>query len=308
MKELSNEHVFYTFAPTLKPAMSVAQNEVFALQTKDCFSGRLQSDADTIEAIDWNAINPATGPVAIDGVEPGDIVKISVLDIELTGKSVMTIIPGMGLIKGATKPACVLIGNENGFLDLPTENGVLPLPLELMIGVFGLAPKIGSFLTSSPGDHGGNMDCNIIQKGASVFLKAAVTGGIFGCGDVHALMGDGEVLICGAETPAKITLSASVAQEPKLPTPFVETSEVYATIVSAKTAEQAYKKAVNEMFFFLTSIAGLNQGDAARLMGLVGNLRFCQVVDSKVTLRFEFPKSCLGWFGFKGIGPEQPAL
>ncbi|MDD4323773.1 MAG: acetamidase, partial [Eubacteriales bacterium] len=59
---------------------------------------------------------------------------------------------------------------------------------------------------------------------------------------------------------------------------------------------------VDNMFDFLTSIAGLSEGDAGRLMSLVGNLKFCQVVDPEVTVRFEFPKEILTELGFKGFG------
>ncbi|NLZ93664.1 MAG: acetamidase [Firmicutes bacterium] len=302
MKSLNHDQVFYAFAPNLKPRLTVDQHEEFVLNTCDCFANQLGSDEDTLDNLDWDRINPATGPVAIEGVKPGDVVRIDIKKLELTGKSVMTTIPGAGMISGITEASTRVMGNDNGVLSVATEKGDLLLPLKPMIGVIGLAPAEGSIPTGTPGKHGGNMDCNLIGEGASLYLQAAVDGGLFGCGDAHALMGDGEVLVCGAETPARVTLAASVVDVPQLPTPFVETEELYAAIATAKTSDEALKQAVDNMFDFLTGIAGLSQGDAGRLMSLVGNLKFCQVVDPEITVRFEFPKDVLSQLGFAGIG------
>ena len=303
MKTLGHDQVFYAFEPTLKPVLTVGQNEEFSLSTLDCFANQLSSNEDTLDDLDWDRINPATGPVAIEGVKPGDLVRIYIKKIELAGKSVMTTIPGAGAISGITEASTCVMDNENGVLTVPTEKGNLQFPLKPMIGVIGLAPKEGSIPNGTPGKHGGNMDCTLIGEGVSVYLHAAVDGGLFGCGDVHALMGDGEVLVCGAETPAIVTLSADVVDVPQLPTPFLETEDLYVTIATAITSDIAFKQAVDNMFGFLTEIAGLSQGDAGRLMSLVGNLKFCQVVDPEITVRFEFPKSVLTEMGFTGINP-----
>ena len=234
MKTLGHDQVFYAFEPTLKPVLTVGQNEEFSLSTLDCFANQLSSNEDTLDDLDWDRINPATGPVAIEGVKQGDVVRIYIKKLELAGKSVMTTIPGAGVISGVTEASTCVMDNENGVLTVPTEKGSLQLPLKPMIGVIGLAPKEGSIPNGTPGKHGGNMDCTLIGEGASLYLHAAVDGGLFGCGDVHALMGDGEVLVCGAETPAIVTLSANVVDVPQLPTPFLETDELYVTIATAK--------------------------------------------------------------------------
>jgi amidase len=301
MNTLKDDQVFYAFSPELEPKMSVAQNESFVLETCDCFANQLTSNDDTLDVLDWNRINPATGPVYIEGVKPGDIVRIDIKDIELTGKSVMITMAGAGAISGITKAETTVMENADGFIHVPTAMGDLKLPHELMIGVIGLVPAEGSIPNGNPGKHGGNLDCNLNAPGASLYIEASVDGGLFGCGDVHALMGDGEVLVCGAETPARITLSTSVVDQPNLPTPFIENDDVYATVATAPTSDEAYKMAIDNMFYFLTEIAGLPDGDAGRLMSLVGDLKFCQVVDPEITIRFEFPKSVLEKLGYSGL-------
>jgi len=115
-------------------------------------------------------------------------------------------------------------------------------------------------------------------------------------------MGDGEVLVCGAETPARITFSVSVVAADELPVPFLVTDELYVAIASADSADAAMKLAIDQMFDFLNLVVGLPQGDASRLMSLVGDLKFCQVVDPLITTRFEFPKAVLAELGYAGIG------
>jgi hypothetical protein len=110
---------------------------------------------------------------------------------------------------------------------------------------------------------------------------------------MHAVMGDGEIVICGAETPGEVRLTPQVVDVPDLPTPFIENDEIVAVICSAETTDEAFKMAVHRMHDFLTKVAGLTVNDAALLMSLTGDLKFCQVVDPLLTVRFEFPKRVL---------------
>jgi amidase len=171
-------------------------------------------------------------------------------------------------------------------------------PTKPMLGVIGVAPADGTIPNSTPGEHGGNMDCTLVTTGASLYFTVGVEGALFGCGDMHAVMGDGEIVICGAETPGEVTMSAEVVSIPGLPTPFIENDEIVAVIASAETVDEAYKDAVHRMADFLSSVAGMPFNDAALLMSLTGDLKFCQVVDPLLTVRFEFPKSVLADYGF----------
>ena len=301
MKLLNSDQAFYAFRPDLVPLLSVEQNEQFCLETKDCYGNQLKSEEDTMDGMDWSVTNPATGPVYIQGVNPGDLLRISIDRLELTGNSVMATIPGCGAISGIVEPETRVMTINDGVLMIKTDKGMLDIPIKPMIGVIGVAPAKGSVSNGIPGVHGGNMDCNLIGEGSVLYLHSAVQGALFGCGDIHALMGDGEVVVCGAETPARVTLTASVIKDKGIPTPFLEDDEVYAAIATAKTLDEAYKAAIDNMFVFLTNVVGLRTGDAGRLMSLIGNLRFCQVVDPAMTVRFEFPKDILRKLGFRGI-------
>ena len=113
-------------------------------------------------------------------------------------------------------------------------------------------------------------------------------------------MGDGEIVICGAETPGEVRFSAEVVDTLKgLPTPFIRNDEVVATIFSAPTIDEAADGAIKAMSSFLTDFVKIPLNDAGMLMSLAGNLKICQIVDPEKTVRFEFPLSVLDQYDYK---------
>ena len=295
--ELTRDKAFFAFSSSLTPAVRVAQGEEVVLQTHDCFSGQLKTSADTLETLDWSITNPATGPVYIEGTRPGDLLRVDLLEVRATGPSVMVALPGVGAMgdRITAMETTVLEHTEEAVV----FKGRVKVPLKPMLGVIGVAPAQGEIPNSTPGGHGGNMDCTLVSTGASLYLTVGVEGALLGCGDMHAAMGDGEVVICGAETPGYARLRAQVVLIPGLPTPFVENDEVVAVIASAETVDEAKDVTIHRMLDFLTNVAGLPLNDAAMLMSLTGELKFCQVVDPLMTVRFEFPKCALKEYGFE---------
>ena len=287
---VTRDRVFFAFSPALKPAARVGQGEEFTLETHDCFQGQLRDEGDLIDKLDWSRVNPATGPVYIEGAEAGDILRIDILDIALAPQSIMVAIPGEGVLGDLiTRMETAVLRSDGDCLVFRGHR----VPRRPMIGVIGLAPAQGEQPNGNPGPHGGNMDCSIIGSGSSLYLTVGVRGALFGAGDLHAAMGDGEIVVCGAETEGSVRFAARVVKLPGLPTPFVETADLVATIASAVTADEAASQATHRMAAFLTDIAGIPLNEAGMLMSLAGQLRFCQIVDPLRTVRFEFPKSIL---------------
>jgi len=302
-KVLTKDKAMYAFDGTAEPVISIDQREVLTIETMDCFAEQIKCKTDTMDSFDWSRVNPATGPVYINGVKAGDIVRIDILKVEIADSSLMVCIPGAGALgKHITESERSFLKKEGNTVILETERGDVPIPINPMIGVIGMAPAGEPVPTGTPEAHGGNMDCRLVTAGSSLYFKAEVDGGLFACGDLHAVMGDGEVLICGAETSGEVTLQAEVVDAPNLPTPLLENAELYAVLASAETVDAACELANDMMMSFLTSTVGLNTNDAARLMSLVGNLAICQIVDPLMTVRFEFPKWVLDDLGFAGIG------
>ncbi|MCL2437762.1 MAG: acetamidase/formamidase family protein [Coriobacteriia bacterium] len=305
-KFLAKDKAIYSFDPNHEPVISIDQCEVLVVETMDCFAEQIKSKDDAMEAFDWSRINPATGPVYIQGVKPGDIVRIDILKIEIAESSLMACIPGAGALADHIAEAeRTFLKKEDNHIVLETERGKLDIPINPMVGVIGMTPANKSVPTGTPDAHGGNMDCRLATEGSSLYFKAEVEGGLFACGDLHAVMGDGEVLICGAETSGEVTIRAQVVDAPNLPTPLLENAGLYAVLASAETVDEACKLANDMMMSFLTKTVGLGVNDSARLMSLVGNLRICQIVDPLMTVRFEFPKWALDDLGFTHIGRTE---
>jgi amidase len=167
-----------------------------------------------------------------------------------------------------------------------------------MVGVIGTAPVEGAILNGTPGPHGGNMDCTLIAEGSTVYLPVEVPGALFGLGDLHAVMGDGEVLICGVEMAGWVRVRLDVLKGRSLPLPLVENEELVATIHSGEDLDLAAQGAIENMARLLTETVGLALNEAGMLMSAVGQLRICQVVDPLKTCRMEFPKWALERYGF----------
>ncbi len=219
------------------------------------------------------------------------------IEINVADHSTMVTVPGEGVLGGdITEMETVLLEHHNGKVIF---KGKIEIPSNPMIGVIGLAPASGRVPNGTPGPHGGNMDCTLITAGTRVYFTAGVQGALFGCGDMHAVMGDGEIVVCGAETAGEVRLKAQVVPLPGLPTPFLETDEVVATIFSAPGLDEAAIQVTRRMAQFLTDFVQMPLNDAGMLMSLVGQLKFCQVVDPEKTVRFEFPKWVLEKYGFR---------
>lgn len=296
--KISREKVFFAFSSDLPPVARVKQGEEVVMETHDCFQGQLKSETDLLDKLDWEHVNPATGPVFIEGAMPGDMLRVDLQSLEVGDQSIMVTLPGEGALGD------VIDVMETTVLKLEKDEVVfkdkIRVPVKPMIGVIGVAPASGSVPNGTPGAHGGNMDCTLVREGASLFFTVGVDGALFGAGDFHAAMGDGEVVICGAETPGEFCFKARVVNELHgLPTPFLSDAEVVATIFSAPTLDEAASGATHAMVKFLTDFVKMPVNDAGMLMSLAGSLKFCQVVDPEKTVRFEFPKAVLEQYGFR---------
>lgn len=290
MKRLSRTSAVYRMDRSTPAAMTVRPGERFIVETEDCYSGNLRTTKDRFTKEMWSTVNPATGPVAISGARPGWTLRVDILRIRTRDHAVMCVERGAGALADRIEGVQTTIHPiRRGRLEV--RKG-LTVPVRPMIGVIGCAPVKEPVPTGTPGEHGGNMDCNDIRAGTSVFLPVAVPGAMLALGDIHAVMGDGEVCICGAEVSGEVTLRTALLKAP-LPTPCVETKTQLLFIGSALKLDDCERIVLAKAHRFLTGCEKLPANDAARLMSLLGDLRVCQVVDPLKTMKFALPKSAL---------------
>ena len=270
----------YSFSREHEPVLRVTAPAQITLETKDCYGDQLRDGSGKTD-IQWDHVNPAAGPVFVEGAMPGDILKVTIDRIKTADFGVACTGDEIRIIPVV----------DNGKEAYGVFLGRFQIPLNKMIGVIGVAPAGDAINNATPGKHGGNMDTKLIGEGAVLYLPVAAEGALFGAGDVHAIMGDGEVGGTGLEIPAEVTVTLEVIKGGAPEFPLVETEGAYAFIVSDETLDEATDKGVELMHAFLkTKLTGLSDEEISILMSLVGSTEICQIVDPLKTVRFVFPK------------------
>lgn len=284
----------FAFSPDNAPAVSVNSGDEVVFETLDCFSNQIKTCEDKLESLDWNQVNPATGPVFVNGAEPGDVLEIQIVDIKVNNQGVMATGKGLGPLGGKFE------GYYTKIVKVENSKAIfndLELDIEPMVGVIGVAPKEGTINCGTPGSHGGNLDTRYIKKGARVFLPVSVKGGLLALGDLHALMGDGEVCGTGIEVAGEVRTVVRVRKNLSLKNPMVVSEGIVFTLVSSKTLDEAVKEAVGDMFEFVISRTNISPEELVMLFSIVGNTEISQVVDPLVTTRFSMPVDILERLG-----------
>ena len=227
----------FALAADAPPAARVPDGARVELETADCFSDQIRRADDRLEAVDWEQINPATGPVFVEGARPGDVLAVEIERIEMADQGVMAVSDGFGVLaERFSGTECRLVPIADDIAHLP---GGVRVPVRPMIGVLGVAPAGAAVPTGTPGPHGGNMDTTLIGEGATVYLPIAAPGALLAAGDLHAVMGDGEICGTGVEVAGRVTLRVTVRRDLALVNPLVETTNVVATVASAPTLDEA---------------------------------------------------------------------
>lgn len=294
---LSCQTSIYAFSKDNKPVKTVKPGVPVTIETYDCFQNQIQSETTEFNAIDWNQINPATGPIYVEGAQPGDILKVKIDKLEIGDRGVMATGKDLGVMGHRIDDFEIKIvpikDNKAIF------NEKIEIPLNPMIGVIGVAPEGDPVSCGTPGAHGGNMDTKLITEGVTLYFPVFAEGALFATGDFHAAMGDGEVCVSGVEIPGKVTVTFEVIKGHSLQFPFLENEDGVATIVSAKTLDEAAKVSVEEMIDILRPHTDLTLPHITMLMSAVGQAQISQIVDPLVTARFFVPRSILDAYGIE---------
>ena len=280
-----------------KPAGYCKSGDTIVFETRDCYDNTITSSERPLGDREGLS-NPVTGALYVEGAEVGDILKVEIEDIKLRSWGVMRSSTTAGVFhEKYKKREAIIFQVKNNKIYFDDK---LILEADPMIGVIGTAPiEEEGIPTTTPGKHGGNMDCKKIVKGSAIYLPVNVKGGLLSMGDIHALMGDGEVFICGLEIAGEITVKVSVLKNIKLPTPFLYSRGKVMSIQSAEDLDKAGDMAAKEMFEFVKEATKQNDVRTGMLMSLLSDMAVCQVVDPLLTVRVEFPLEALEKYGYK---------
>ena len=285
---IKNNNLIYGMSSKNQPVLEVESGSTIVFETCDCFENQICSQDQPIEKLDWDRINPATGPLYIKGAELGDTLKIEILKIDMNDYGVMAAIPGSGVFGDSISKSKIKI--------LPIENGraifndSIYIPCKPMIGVIGVAPKEEPIPNGEPGSHGGNMDNNKIAEGSTLYLPVFHTGALLSIGDLHAAMGDGEIMVTGIEIAGRVTVKVDLLKEHEIRNPILEYNDKVYTIASHEDLYQAVKISAEDMLYRVMRKLKIDVNEAGMLLSAIGNTEICQVVDPKMTARFSMPK------------------
>ncbi len=290
------------------PVLTVAPGESVEFDTIDASGGQItiESTPENITSMDSARVNPVTGPVFIDGAEPGDALRIEILAMEPSGWGWTGNIPGFGLLADQFPDPALHIWRYDSQTLAPSAFGPGgKVPLKPFCGTIGVAP-------GSPGPHGiipprnvgGNLDVRDIGVGTELWLPVEVAGALFSVGDTHAAQGDGEVCGTAIESPMSVALRFDLEKGAGLKSPRFRTSGSSTAHNDAKGYDvttgigpdlmQSAREAVSRMIELLCARTGMAAVDAYMLASVAGDLRISEIVDApNWVVSFHFPRVVL---------------
>lgn len=300
---LTRETVSYLYDCSRPPRASVSPGTTVVFETHDARAGALldrePGSLFELPRATPGMGNPLTGPLYLEGAEPGDalVVDIDRITLDPAGwcgghAHVGPLEPGR-----IPRPLGRICASQHG--QVRFSESIL-LPTAPMIGCIGTAPAGDAPQSGLPGRYGGNMDHPIVAPGTRIYLPVFVSGALLYVGDVHACQGDGELSGVGLEIGAEVTLTIGVSKGAALRWPWAQTPGHVIVMTTAMEFADARREAVSEMMTALQDQLRLEPAEALALISISGDLRIGQAFGGmELTLRLEIPAS---------LGIRPPAL
>ena len=281
--QLSSDQTHSRFSRNEEPVLRVKSGAVIEVYTEETTDGQLNLDSvlDDLINLDSSPIHPLTGPVYVEGAEAGDVLAVTLHEIEVGDWGFAAVIPGFGLLSEEIEGPYLRtfkLGKDTQEIDFTDK---IKIPLRPFPGVMGVAPDTDERLsTIPPRANGGNMDDPNIGVGTTVYFPVFVKGALFSIGDTHAVQGAGEVSGTAIEAPMRIIYEVNLIKGGrKFEEPQYETADSYAVTAFATTLDEAARKATRFMIDYLQEVHGLSREDAYMLCSLAGDLKIAEVVD-----------------------------
>jgi acetamidase/formamidase len=291
-----NVHWGY-YDAALKPVLRVASGDRVRVETM--VAGGLQrlrlagvSEAEipeSLKAVELQVkergpgAHPMSGPIFVEGAEPGDTLEIRIGTIEfLHTFGVNAFNPGGGTLPDAYPYAQLKLIRWPAGADRVEFKPGITLSLAPFFGSIGVAPPplVGRISSRPPGWHGGNLDNKDLVSGSILYLPVHVPGALLSIGDGHAMQGDGEVTGTALETSLRGTFELRVRKGERLRWPRAETPTHYVAMGLDPDLDEAARLATREMVDFLVAERKLTRDEAYMLCSLAADLRVTQVVDA----------------------------
>jgi amidase len=302
VKRLGLDRTFYHFDPARPPAVRVAPGEELLVEVQDAFGGEREiakvPDPWTPE---WEGhpTPPATGPVYVEGAEPGQTLVVDILEIRTGSEGFVAIQRNAGFLpQRFPTPRMKRVAIKDG---LVLFDGIR-VPVYPNFGTFSTTPATGG-RAGIAGFHGGDLDQKPIAAGHRVFLPVFVPGALFGLGDPHAVISDGIACGTGVECAATARLRFGLLARP-VARPRIETADALHLVGFGPDLDTAARDAIEQGITYLASEKGMDAEDAYMLLSLVGDLVVGTSPRPIMGVRLVIPKPILSQLGGSGRPPE----
>ncbi|RUV79494.1 acetamidase/formamidase family protein [Mesorhizobium sp.] len=302
---IHGRHHHFGWDNSFVPTERVAPGSTIEFQCLDSSGGQLQADSTVADValLDFAKVNPVTGPIYVEGAEPGDALKVTIEMFKPSGFGWTGNIPGFGLLADDfPEPALNIWTYDAVSLEPALFGRQARVPLKPFAGTIGNAPaEMGLHSVVPPRRVGGNLDIRDLAAGTTLYLPVEVAGALFSVGDTHAAQGDGEVCGTAIESPMDVVLKLDLIKDARLKTPRFTTPGPVTRHLDAKGYEvttgigpdlmTGAREAVSQMIDLLAGRYGMDPVEAYMLVSVCGDLRISEIVDMpNWVVSFYFPR------------------
>jgi amidase len=294
----SEQEYAWTFGGR-EPVLSVPPGTVLRLYTEDCFGGRVRTAADLPSQVcEFPYLNPVSGPIHVEGAEPGDTLAVHFAAIEPARDwAVSSTFPHFGALTSTHQTATLQppleervwvydVDRDARTVTYRARNSdlAIELPLDCMHGTVGVAPAgFEARQTITPDAHGGNMDTPEIRAGTTVYFGVNQPGALFALGDGHCRQGEGEVCGTGVEAAMNTTVILDLVKGGAPAWPRLENDTAIMSTGSARPLEDAYRISQHDLVTWVAAALGLDLLDAYQLVSQAGTAPLGNACDPNYT-------------------------
>ncbi|MFC6300278.1 acetamidase [Pseudomonas sp. CCM 7893] len=290
---------------SLEPTARVTSGSMLEFCCLDSSNGFFTSSSvvSDVGKVPFDKINPVTGPIFVEGAEPGDVLRITIDSFKPSGFGWTANIPGFGLLADQFKDAALVLWHYDKVNLVPAAfSDFAHVPLKPFAGTIGLAPaQAGLHSVVPPRRVGGNLDIRDLSAGTTLYLPVEVTGALLSIGDTHAAQGDGEVCGTAIESAMDVVVKLDLIKDTRLATPRFSTPGPVTRHLDSAGYEaftgigpdlmQAARQAVSNTIDWLCREHGMPVEQAYMLCSVCGDLRISEIVDlPNWVVSFYFPK------------------
>ena len=283
----------YVWDNSIEPVLEVDSGEVVEFTVRDASDEQIQanSTSEDVAKLDFDHVNPVSGPVYVRGAQPGDVLAVEILEFRPRDWGWTALIPGFGLLADEFPEPWLRISRVEAEQGRVVFTDGIELPYEPFPGTIGVAPaEPGSHSIVPPSRWGGNMDTKHLRVGTTLYRPVGVEGALFSVGDTHSAQGDGEVCGTAIETAMDASLRLSVRRDfridapqyrvPPGSLPRAEGTGYHVSTGVAPDLMEATKQAVWATMEYLGDRHNLSPEEAYALCSVAVDLRIHEVVDA----------------------------